>query len=147
MKKLTLCIGLVLSSTLISCTNTSGVGGWKPVVTSASKAPVAANDVLIMDSFPLGDYANVGHFEGPAGKTLDVSDLDVKQMDYFKTEAAKMGGNTVVIRKPRIAYRSSEGQGTKVDVLYVREEIGTHGGDEQNFDSSIPLDEESFRIY
>ena len=61
-------------------------------------------------------------------------------------EAAAMGGNTVVIREPRIRYRSGEGKSSRVDVIYVREEMGTHGAEDLGMDS-LPIDEESLRIY
>ena len=57
-----------------------------------------------------------------------------------------MGGNTVDIREPRIRYRSGEGKSSRVDVIYVREEMGTHGAEDLGMDS-LPIDEESLRIY
>lgn len=71
---------------------------------------------------------------------------DKELINYFTKEAAAMGGNTVVIREPRIRYRSGEGKSSRVDVIYVREEMGTHGAEDLGMDS-LPIDEESLRIY
>lgn len=95
---------------------------------------------------PWGEYTNVGHFNGPEGRIVHVSMEDKELIDYFTKEAAAMGGNTVVIREPRIRYRSGEGKSSRVDVIYVREEMGTHGAEDLGMDS-LPIDEESLRIY
>nr|WP_270589304.1 hypothetical protein [Akkermansia muciniphila] len=101
---------------------------------------------LVIDEYPMGEYTNVGHFNGPEGRIVHVSMEDKELIDYFTREAAAMGGNTVVIREPRIRYRSGEGKSSRVDVIYVREEMGTHGAEDLGMDS-LPIDEESLRIY
>ena len=77
----------------------------------------------------MGEYTNVGHFNGPEGRIVHVSMEDKELIGYFTREAAAMGGNTVVIREPRIRYRSGEGKSSRVDVIYVREEMGTRGAE------------------
>lgn len=67
---------------------------------------------------------------------------DKELIDYFTRGGAAMGGNTVVIREPRIRYRSGEGKSSRVDVIHVREEMGTHGAEDLGMDS-LPIDEES----
>ncbi len=43
-------------------------------------------------------------------------------IDYFSPGGGcRHGGNTVVIREPRIRYRSGEGKSSRVDVIHVRE--------------------------
>ena len=110
------------------------------------RAPIPQNEVLVIDEYPMGEYTNVGHFNGPEGRIVHVSMEDKELIDYFTREAAAMGGNTVVIREPRIRYRSGEGKSSRVDVIYVREEMGTHGAEDLGMDS-LPIDEESLRIY
>ncbi len=138
-------ISFCLSGLLFSCA-TSRTEEWVPVVSGAKRAPVDINDVLVIDEFPLGEYVHVGYFEGPEGKIVRVSLDDKELIDYFKQKAADMGGNKIIVREPRIMYRSGEGKSTRVDVIFEREEMGTHGA-EDLFEDTLPIDEESLRIY
>ena len=123
----------LITSLITACSSPSGPNAWTPVTSGPPRAPI-------------GEYTNVGHFNGPEGRIVHVSMEDKELIDYFTREAAAMGGNTVVIREPRIRYRSGEGKSSRVDVIYVREEMGTHGAEDLGMDS-LPIDEESLRIY
>ncbi len=136
-----LCLPGLLASCAVSRTEE-----WTPVVSGVKRAPVELNEVLVIDEFPLGEYVHVGYFEGPEGKVVRVSLDDKELIDYFKQKAADMGGNKIIVREPRILYRSGEGKSTRVDVIYEREEMGTHGA-EDLIDDTLPIDEESLRIY
>lgn len=131
---------------ITACSSPSGPNAWTPVTSGPPRAPIPQNEVLVIDEYPMGEYTNVGHFNGPEGRIVHVSMEDKELIDYFTREAAAMGGNTVVIREPRIRYRSGEGKSSRVDVIYVREEMGTHGAEDLGMDS-LPIDEESLRIY
>lgn len=45
-----------------------------------------------IDEYPMGEYTNVGHFNGPEGRIVHVSMEDKELIDYFTREAAAMGG-------------------------------------------------------
>lgn len=136
----------LITSLITACSSPSGPNAWTPVTSGPPRAPIPQNEVLVIDEYPMGEYTNVGHFNGPEGRIVHVSMEDKELIDYFTKEAAAMGGNTVVIREPRIRYRSGEGKSSRVDVIYVREEMGTHGAEDLGMDS-LPIDEESLRIY
>lgn len=136
----------LITSLIAACSSPSGPNAWTPVTSGSPRAPIPQNEVLVIDEYPMGEYTNVGHFNGPEGRIVHVSLEDKELLDYFTREAAAMGGNTVVIREPRIRYRSGEGKSSRVDVIYVREEMGTHGAEDLSLDS-LPIDEESLRIY
>lgn len=136
----------LITSLITACSSPSGPNAWTPVTSGPPRAPIPQNEVLVIDEYPMGEYTNVGHFNGPEGRIVHVSMEDKELIDYFTKEAATMGGNTVVIREPRIRYRSGEGKSSRVDVIYVREEMGTHGAEDLGMDS-LPIDEESLRIY
>ena len=136
----------LITSLITACSSPSGPNAWTPVTSGPPRAPIPQNEVLVIDEYPMGEYTNVGHFNGPEGRIVHVSMEDKELIDYFTKEAAAMGGNTVVIREPRIRYRSGEGKSSRVDVIYVREEMGTHGAEYLGMDS-LPIDEESLRIY
>ena len=136
----------LITSLITACSSPSGPNAWTPVTSGPPRAPIPQNEVLVIDEYPMGEYTNVGHFNGPEGRIVHVSMEDKELIDYFTREAAAMGGNTVVIREPRIRYRSGEGKSSRVDVIYVREEMGTHGAEDLGMDS-LPIDEESLRIY
>lgn len=146
MKASFLSLSCGLAALITSCSPSTGPGAWTPVVSGPPRPPIQANEVLVIDEYPLGEYSNVGHFNGPDGRIVHVSMDDKSLIDYFTREAAAMGGNTVVIREPRIRYRSGEGKSSRVDVIYVREEMGTHGAEDLSLDT-LPIDEESLRIY
>lgn len=84
--------------------------------------PIPTNEVLIVDQAPSTSYTKVGTIDGPVGADVPFNPGD--QMEFFKETAAAMGGNTVVITP------ASNNGPTKLNVLYVREEVGTHGGDD-----------------
>ncbi len=130
---------------LASCSD-SGSSDWTPVVSGPPRPPVPRNEVLVIDEYPMGEYVNVGRFDGPDGRIVRVSMEDKALLEYFTKEAAAMGGNTVIIREPRIRYRSGEGKSTRVDVIFLHEEMGTHGGDDLN-DGYAPLDESATVIF
>ncbi len=136
----------LITSLIAACSSPSGPNAWTPVTSGPPRAPIPQNEVLVIDEYPMGEYTNVGHFNGPEGRIVHVSMEDKELIDYFTREAAAMGGNTVVIREPRIRYRSGEGKSSRVDVIHVREEMGTHGAEDLGMDS-LPIDEESLRIY
>lgn len=136
----------LITSLITACSSPSGPNAWTPVTSGPPRVPIPQNEVLVIDEYPMGEYTNVGHFNGPEGRIVHVSMEDKELIDYFTREAAAMGGNTVVIREPRIRYRSGEGKSSRVDVIYVREEMGTHGAEDLGMDS-LPIDEESLRIY
>jgi len=136
----------LITSLITACSSPSGPNAWTPVTSGPPRAPIPQNEVLVIDEYPMGEYTNVGHFNGPEGRIVHVSMEDKELIGYFTREAAAMGGNTVVIREPRIRYRSGEGKSSRVDVIYVREEMGTHGAEDLGMDS-LPIDEESLRIY
>lgn len=136
----------LISGLIASCSPSAGPNAWTPVTSGTPRAPIPQNEVLVIDEYPMGVYTNVGHFNGPNGRIVHVSMDDKELIDYFTKEAAAMGGNTVVIREPRIRYRSGEGKSSRVDVIYVREEMGTHGAEDLGSDA-LPIDEESLRIY
>lgn len=98
-----------------------------------------------MDEYPLAEYTHIGYFSSPDGQIVRVSLENTELINYFTKEAAAMGGNTVIIRDPRIRYRSGEGKSTRVDVIYMREEMGTHG--EEDLGDALPIDEDTLRIY
>lgn len=84
--------------------------------------PISTNEVLVVDQAPSTNYTKVGTINGPVGANVPFNPGD--QMEFFKETAAAMGGNTVVITP------SSNNSPTKLNVLYVKEEVGTHGGDD-----------------
>ena len=139
-------LGFCLTSLITACSPSTGPNACTPVTSGAPRTPIHQNEVLVIDEYPMGEYTNVGHFGGPDGRIVHVSMDDKELINYFTKEAAAMGGNTVVIREPRIRYRSGEGKSSRVDVIYVREEMGTHGAEDLGMDS-LPIDEESLRIY
>ena len=128
----------LITSLITACSSPSGPNAWTPVTSGPPRAPIPQNEVLVIDEYPMGEYTNVGHFNGPEGRIVHVSMEDKELIDYFTKEAAAMGGNTVVIREPRIRYRSGEGKSSRVDVIYVREEMGTHGAEDLGMDS-LPI--------
>jgi hypothetical protein len=137
---------LIVTALFAACSPSTGPGAWVPVVSGTPRAALPQSEVLVIDDYPLGEYTNVGHFNGPTGRIVHVSMDDKELIEYFTKEAAAMGGNTVVIREPRVRYRSGEGKSSRVDVIYVREEVGTHG-EEDLGQNVLPTDEEYLRIY
>lgn len=63
-----------------------------PVTSGPPRAPIPQNEVLVIDEYPMGEYTNVGHFNGPEGRIVHVSMEDKELIDYFTREAAAMGG-------------------------------------------------------
>ena len=123
----------LITSLITACSSPSGPNAWTPVTSGPPRAPIPQNEVLVIDEYPMGEYTNVGHFNGPEGRIVHVSMEDKELIDYFTREAG-------------IRYRSGEGKSSRVDVIYVREEMGTHGAEDLGMDS-LPIDEESLRIY
>ena len=89
----------------------------------------------------------------------DIGEIDFEGIDWIVigTETGNRKGKSYSrpewvlsiaeqAREPRIRYRSGEGKSSRVDVIYVREEMGTHGAEDLGMDS-LPIDEESLRIY
>lgn len=88
----------LITSLITACSSPSGPNAWTPVTSGPPRAPIPQNEVLVIDEYPMGEYTNVGHFNGPEGRIVHVSMEDKELIDYFTKEAAAMGGNTVVIR-------------------------------------------------
>lgn len=102
---------------------------------------------MIIDEFPSGNFTKVGRFESKSPEVISLAPGNPIFV-YFKQEAAAMGGNTVVIRPPRVQYKNAKGQGSRVDVIYVREDEGTHGEEDLGgSDDVVPMDEEFSRIF
>ena len=146
------CIGILTAGMLMSCSMGSSDGGrWEPVADGKRRDPIDAEEVLLMDEFPSCPYVHVGSFTPTPGTNprLNMDYSDAERVRYFKSRAAAMGGNTVVILEPRVNYKSSSRDaGTRVEVIYVREEEGTHGGDDIGSSSDVvPMNEELMQIY
>ncbi len=145
-------IGMLSVSMLVSCSQgNSNEGRWVPVSGAERRAPINSSEVLLMDDFPSAPYVRVGSFKPAPGTSphlrMDYNDKD--RVQFFREHAAAMGGNTVVIVEPRVNYRaSSRDAATTVEVIFVREEEGTHGGDDIGGSSDVvPMNEELMRIY
>lgn len=139
--------GVSLALLLSSCA-TIAPEGWVPVRSGPAMPPVDVNEVLVIDAAPATDHVKVGYAEPPTDKIIRVSFGDTELLSYFKSEAAKMGANTVVLRNSPIKYKSGRNEGTRVDFLFVKDETGTHGGDEMDFDDgALRIDEEMMRLY
>ncbi|MDO4410957.1 MAG: hypothetical protein Q4C05_06725 [Akkermansia sp.] len=145
MKSLTILTLTTLISVLCACSPHNSTADWTPVITGPPRPAISQNEVLIMDEYPLAEYTHIGYFSSPDGQIVRVSLENTELINYFTKEAAAMGGNTVIIRDPRIRYRSGEGKSTRVDVIYMREEMGTHG--EEDLGDALPIDEDTLRIY
>lgn len=88
-------VGFCLTSLITACSSPTGPNAWTPVTSGAPRAPIHQNEVLVIDEYPMGEYTNVGHFDGPDGRIVHVSMDDKELINYFTKEAAAMGGNTV----------------------------------------------------
>lgn len=122
--------------------------GWVPVRLGPALPPVDVNEVLVIDAVPATDHVKVGYADPPPGKIVRVSFGDADLLTYFKGEAARMGANTVVLHNSSIKYKSGNNQGTRVEFLFVKDETGTHGGDDMDFDDgALRIDEELLRLY
>lgn len=144
-------IGAVAAGVLVSCSPGGDGGKWVPVQDGVRRPPIDANEVLLIDDFPSCAYVRVGMFKPASGSNvrLRINPDDQEGIHYFKNHAAAMGGNTVVIHDPKVNFKSSSRDtGTRVDVIYVREEEGTHGGDDIGSSSDVvPMNEELMQIY
>ncbi|MEG1507154.1 MAG: hypothetical protein RSB48_03185 [Akkermansia sp.] len=128
-----------------SCSNEAPHSIWVPVTSGPPRPPVNVQDVLVMNDYPVGDYMMIGHFEAAPGTSGQLS-ADDSTYSFLKKEAATMGGNTIVVKENPLKFKSGKGEGNRVDVLYVREEMGTHGGDDWGGDT-VPMNDELLRIY
>ena len=82
----------LITSLITACSSPSGPNAWTPVTSGPPRAPIPQNEVLVIDEYPMGEYTNVGHFNGPEGRIVHVSMEDKELIDYFTKEAAAMGG-------------------------------------------------------
>lgn len=109
--------------------------------------PVNEHEVLFMNDFPDYPYVKVGSFvpTSPAfSQRIDCENPVAAQ--FFKSQAAAMGGNTIVVHE--IPGNAAQNKLIKVEVIYVKEDVGSHGGDELGpADGVIPWDEEMMQIY
>lgn len=111
---------------------------------------VDIHDVSVTNGPPEVKYVKVGYVEPPKGRMVKVSFKDRELLDYFKNTAAVMGANTVALTNSALRYKSGAHSGTKVELLLVSDEGGTHGGDELGAgDDVVPMNvtEDGVRLY
>lgn len=139
----------ICAALICSCASGPSLSGWTPVRSGSVRMPALdESDVLVIDLVPSMDYVKVGHFEPPKNQIVRVSFADTDLLNYFKKEAASMGANTVVLQNSSIRYKSGQNAGTKVDLLFVKDEAGTHGGDDFNSSGGIvPMNDELLQLY
>lgn len=107
--------------------------------------PVSEQEVLMMDDYPIGEYVSIGRLE-PVSAQQKHPFQSEDAVRILKQKAAAMGGNTVVVRENPLKFKSGKGFANKIDVIYVREEVGTHGGEDWTGDA-VPLNEDLLKIY
>lgn len=146
MKNMLWVLKLAVLFFMTSCANNALQTSWIPVVTGPPMPPGNEQDVLLMDAYPVAEYVSVGRLEPAPGFSGKLSLHDEAAISWLKKRAAAMGGNTVVVRENTLKFKSGKGPVNKIDVLYVREEVGTHGGEDWTGDS-VPLNEDLLRIY
>ncbi len=117
---------------MASCSREPEYSGWTTVPVKNPPAKVSFNDVLVIDQTPNAAYTKVGYITPPADSIIRVSFGDANLLQYFKKQAANIGANTVVLRNSPIEYKSGMAKSTSVDLLYISDEGGSHGGDELN---------------
>lgn len=130
---------------MTSCSHDVAQASWIPVVTGPPMPPVSEQDVLLMDDYPIGEYVSVGRLE-PVSASQKHPLQNEENVRFLKQKAAAMGGNTVVVKENPLKFKSGKGGGSKIDVIYVREEVGTHGGEDWSGDA-VPLNEDLLKIY
>ena len=81
----------LITSLIAACSSPSGPNAWTPVTSGPPRAPIPQNEVLVIDEYPMGEYTNVGHFNGPEGRIVHVSMEDKELIDYF-TRQEQPGG-------------------------------------------------------
>lgn len=57
----------LITGLITACSSPSGPNAWTPVTSGPPRAPIPQNEVLVIDEYPMGEYTNVGHFNGRKG--------------------------------------------------------------------------------